>query len=97
MIGLRQPRCETVPCTIAIEASFDNVYAHVELEGVAPGPGDCVRIIAAPVATTGLPVTHHRFAEVRRAGLLTRLLVRCGEPFRLLGLAEVGFSGRELP
>ncbi len=91
------PRARTVPCTVAIEASFENLYAHVELDGVAVGPGDTVRVLEAPATATGLPITYRRFAEVRHAGLFRRLLVRCGEPFRLLGLAAVGFSGRELP
>lgn len=95
--NLLAPRRRTVPCTVAIEASFENLYAHVDLEGAAPRPGDTVLVLDAPVTPTGLPVVYRRFAEVQRAGLLRRLLVRCGEPFRLLGLAEVGFSGRELP
>lgn len=90
-------RRQTVPCTVAIEANFENLYAHVELDCKAPGPGDTVRILEAPAIATLSPVTYHRFAEVRRAGLLRRLLVRCSEPLRLLSLAEVGFSGRELP
>jgi hypothetical protein len=88
-----------VPCTIAVESSFENLYAHVELDGVAPGPGDSVRILEAQDATQpgASSVVFHRMAELRRAGIIERLMVRLGEPFRLLGLAEVGFSGRERP
>ena len=97
-IASRPGRRMLVPCTIAIESSFENLYAHVELEGVAPGPGDSVRILEAPeAAQSGEATVFHRTAELRRAGMIERLIVRLGEPFRLLGLAEVGFSGRERP
>ena len=101
MTGARmaaQARRQVVPCTIAIEASFDNLFAHVDLDGVDIGPGDSVRVLEAPVgAMPGIQVSYRRLAEVRRAGFFERVLVRLAEPLRLLSLAEVGFSGRGQP
>jgi hypothetical protein len=91
-------RRQIVPCSIAIETSYDNLFAHVDLDGVVVGPGDTVRVFEAPAdARPGIAITYRRLAEVRRAGFFERILVRLGEPLRLLSLTEVGFSGREQP
>jgi hypothetical protein len=89
---------QIVPCSIAIEASYDNLFAHVDLGDVAVGPGDTVRIFEAPAeARPGIAITYRRLAEVRRAGFFERLMIRLGEPLRLLSLTEVGFSERGQP
>ena len=37
-----------VPCTIDLEQTADSLHAYVDLDGVAPGPGDEVIIHDAP-------------------------------------------------
>jgi len=82
-----------VPCIIEIEHTAESLHAHVELQGVEPGPGDQVVVHGAP---TGIPFGERRIfhchATVTRASLLGRLRAQMEGYLELTELYEVGFS-----
>lgn len=76
-----------VPCELDLEATHDHFHAHVELEGVAPNPGDAVQVEDAP--------TRLAFGEKRR--VRSRAAVRCAGPMRRAWTRLVGaFSFQDL-
>ena len=85
------------PARIAIERSWENLFAHVELD-VAVGPGDRFRLHGPPIRIGfGEQARLVRTATVRRASPLRRLWTRFAGHFALTELYEVSFSGRSLP
>ena len=80
-------------CTVDVAQTAQTLHAHVELDGVAVGPGDTVIVHDAP-ATVGYGerLVCARRATVVRAGPLRRAWTRFSGGFALLSLFEVGFS-----
>jgi hypothetical protein len=90
-------RSREVPCTVEIETSAESLEAHVELQGVEVGPGDCVLLHDAPLPdASGARVLCRRRATFKRAGRLQRVWTRCFAIFELGELFEVGFSSRRI-
>lgn len=91
MFGARQ-RID-VPCTVEIEQTPESLHAHVELEGVAPEPGDEVIVHGAPSRIPfGEKMTLHCSASLYRAGPLKRIRARYEGYLELTELFEVSFS-----
>ncbi len=85
----------TVPCTITIAHDADNLEAHVELDGVAPGVGDRVLVHGEAVKLRfGERVTLRREATLTRATRLQKMMTYVKARFELADLYEVSFSGR---
>ena len=97
---LFRPRStETVPCTIEIENTHENLCAHVELHGTAPAEaGDEVLVHGDMIRVPyGQKVTLLREATVTRANWLDRTLTILAARLELTELYEVSFSsGRKL-
>jgi hypothetical protein len=82
-----------VPCRLDIAQLPETLHAHVELEGVAVGPGDEVLVHGAPIDVGyGQHIVCNRRATVRRAGWLSRLWTRLTSRFELTLLYEVSFT-----
>jgi hypothetical protein len=87
------------PCTIEVEHGFDNLHAHVELDGdIAIEAGDKVRVHGAAIQLPyGRRIVEHRTATVTRASSLGRALTKFKARFELTELYEISFSnGRSL-
>jgi len=92
-------RLERMPCTVEVEHTSDNLYAHVVLDGDPEiRPGDQVHVHGDPIAVPfGERRTFRRTASLRRAGPLERLWTRLSARLELSELYEVSFtSGRRL-
>lgn len=87
-------RALTTGCTIEIETSAENVYAHVALDGAPEiNPGDRVRVHGAPIRVGfGERITLRRTATLERASLLERLWTKFAARFELAELYEVSFT-----
>jgi hypothetical protein len=85
-----------VPCTIAIENTFESLHAHVELDGdVAIEAGDEVLVHGDEVRVPyGEKVVLRRMATVTRAGHLEKALTKAAAYLELTELYEVSFSSR---
>ncbi len=84
-----------VDCLVDVEQSREWLHAHVELDGVEPGPGDRVIVRGAPTTVDfGQRQVRRCRATIHRAGPATRLWIRLGGWFALTDLFEVGFSMR---
>ena len=91
--GLAGPGTIDVPCTIDLEQSPDSLHAYVDLDGVAPGPGDEVIVHDAPTSIPfGQRAVLERTATIRRAGPLQRLWAHIEGYLELTELYEVSFS-----
>ena len=87
-----------VPCTIDLEQTRDSLHAYVDLEGVAPGPGDEVIIHDAPIGIGfGEKTVFARRATLRRAGPLGRFWAHVEGYLELTELYEVSFSEGRAP
>lgn len=86
-------RVITVGCTVRVENTADYLYAHVELDGIEPGPGDSVTVHGAPAKVMyGEKATFRCTATVVRATWIGRLLTRIAAYLELTELYEVSFS-----
>lgn len=92
------PRSFDVACSVHVSHTFENLSAHVELDGdVRLGPGDRVLVHGAPIQPPyGHVQTERRRATVTRAGRLERAWTRLTGDFDCLSLLEVSFSDRRL-
>ncbi len=83
-----------IACTIEVEHSFDNLHAHVELDGdVAIYPGDRVRVHGRAIQLPyGRRIVEHRMATVTRATMLGRAWTRFKARFEITELYEISFS-----
>ena len=83
-----------VGCTVDIENTFENLHAHVELDGNPEiRPGDRVRVHGDPVIVRyGERLTLRRTATVRRANALSRAWTRMTGDFECFELFDVSFS-----
>ena len=83
-----------VGCTVDIENTFENLHAHVELDGNPEiRPGDRVRVHGDPVVVPyGERLTLRRTATVRRAGAFARAWTRMTGDLACFELFEVSFT-----
>lgn len=87
-----------VPCTIDLEQTPDSLHAYVDLDGVAPGPGDEILVHDAPSRLAfGDKTVLERRATLRRAGPLQRLWAHVAGYIELTELYEVSFSDGRAP
>lgn len=89
-------RAFEVFCTVRVSHTFENLYAHVELEEpVEIRPGDEVRVHGAPINPPyGQVHVERRRATVTRASWLQRTWTRLTGDLHCLSLIEVSFSDR---
>jgi hypothetical protein len=92
----RRDRFDT-NCTIEIEHSFENLHAHVELDGdVALGPGDQVKVHGDAVKLPfGERMTLRRPVTVWKATPFERLWTRLKSQLELTELYEITFSSEK--
>jgi hypothetical protein len=92
----RRDRFDT-NCTIEIEHSFENLHAHVELDGdVALGPGDQVKVHGDAVRLPfGERLTLRRPVTVWKATPFERLWTRMKSQLELTELYEITFSSEK--
>ena len=85
-----------VYCTVSVSHTFENLSAHVELEGdVAIEPGDKVLVHGAAINPPyGEVQVERRLATVTRAGWLERTWTRMTGDLDCLSLLDVSFSDR---
>jgi hypothetical protein len=84
-------------CTIEIEHTFDNLHAHVELDGdIELGPGDQVKVHGAAVKLPfGERLTLRRPVTVWKATPCGRLWTRMKAQLELTELYEITFSSEK--
>lgn len=92
MIG--SPHSFEVACTVRVSHTFENLSAHVDLDGdVAIRPGDKVLVHGAPMNVPyGEVQVERRRATVTRASWLERNWIRMTGDLDALSLLEVSFS-----
>jgi hypothetical protein len=83
-------------CTVRVSHTFEELSAHVELEGeVEIHPGDRVLVHGAPINPPyGEVKVERRLATVTRAGWLERTWTRLTGDLDCLSLLDVSFSDR---
>ena len=81
-------------CTVRVSHTFDDLSAHVELDGNLPiYPGDEVRVHGAPIKPPyGRVQVERRRATVTRATLFARMWTRLTGDLDALTLFDFGFS-----
>lgn len=81
-------------CTIEVAHDFDNVHAHVVLDGdIAIEPGDRVKVHGRRIVVPfGGRLTERRTATVTRATAPERIWTRLRSRFEVTELYEVWFS-----
>jgi hypothetical protein len=85
-----------VPCTIDIERTREQLYAHVTLEDILVDEGDEVTVHNAPNRVTfGEHVTMQSSATVIKASAFGRYWTRLKGYFEITELYEVGFQPKE--
>ena len=96
MSGPRRGRAFDVFCTVRVSHTFENLYAHVELEEqVDIRPGDQVLVHGAPINPPyGQVQIERRRATVTRATWLGRTWTRLTGDLHCLSLLDVSFSDR---
>ncbi len=94
-----QGRSFDVLCTVRVSHTFEDLSAHVELEGDLPiGPGDRVLVHGAPINPPyGEVRVERRRATVTRASWLERTWTRLTGDLQCLSLLEVSFSDWTAP
>ena len=85
-----------VPCTVRVSHRFEELSAHVELDGaVEIRPGDRVLVHGRAINPPyGEIHVERRLATVTRAGWLARALARLRGDLDCLSLLDVSFSDR---
>jgi hypothetical protein len=86
-----------VDCTVRVSHTFEELSAHVELEGdLAIGPGDQVLVHGAPINPPyGQVQVERRKATVTRATWLERTWTRLVGDLDCRSLLDVSFSDRK--
>lgn len=97
--GDRSARAFDVLCTVYVSHTFENLSAHVELDGnIAIAPGDRVLVHGAAINPPyGETRVERRRATVTRATWLERLWARISGEVQCFSLLEVSFSDRRIP
>ena len=85
-----------VACTVRVSHTFENLSAHVELEGEIPiYPGDRVLVHGAAINPPyGEVRVERRRATVTRANFLERAWTRLTGNLDCLSLIDISFSDR---
>lgn len=85
-------------CTVEVEHGFDNLHAHVELDGdVAMMPGDSVTVHGSAIRLPyGERIVERRTATVTRANALDRAWTRLKGRFQITELYEISFSNGKM-
>jgi hypothetical protein len=85
-----------VPCTVRVSHTFEELSAHVELEGeIEIQPGDRVLVHGAAINPPyGHVQVERRVATVTRASWLERTWTRLTGDLHSLSLLDVSFSDR---
>jgi hypothetical protein len=93
------PRCFDVFCMVHVSHRFENLSAHVELEGdVKIEPGDTVLVHGDTINPPyGEVQVERRLATVTRASWFERAWTRATGDLACLSLLEVSFSDRRVP
>lgn len=83
-------------CTVRVSHTFENLSAHVELEGdVQIQPGDQILVHGAEINPPyGEVQVERRAATVTRASWLERIWTRFTGDLDCLSLLEISFSDR---
>jgi hypothetical protein len=86
-----------VYCTVRVSHTFENLSAHVELEGNLPiGPGDQVLVHGQAISPRyGEVQVERRLATVTRASWLERTWTRLTGDLDVLSLLDVSFTDRK--
>jgi hypothetical protein len=94
-----QGRSFDVFCTVRVSHTFEDLSAHVELEGDLPiGPGDRVLVHGGPINPPyGEVRVERRRATVTRASWFERTWTRLTGDLQSLSLLEVSFSDWTTP
>ncbi|MEM1025292.1 MAG: hypothetical protein AAGD10_02110 [Myxococcota bacterium] len=80
-------------CTVRIDHTFENLGAHVELDGVEAGPGDEVLVHGAPPCPPyGQTSTTRCQATLVRAWWWERLWTRMTGDLEAMELLDVSFT-----
>lgn len=88
-------RSFNVDCTVEVIHTNDELGAHVDLDGVAVGPGDSVLVHGAPTNVAfGERAKCRRTATVTRGGWYDRLWARIAGAMEFNELYDVSFSSR---
>jgi hypothetical protein len=95
-IAARAARSFDVFCTVRVSHTFENLSAHVELDGhIAIAPGDRVLVHGAPINPAyGETHIERRRATVTRATFLGRIWAHIQGQFQCISLLDVSFSDR---
>jgi len=90
------PRSFDVGCTVSVSHRFEDLSAHVELDGdVVLQPGDEVLVHGAPIRPPyGEVRVERRRATVTRALWMSRVWTRMWGDVDCLSLLDVSFSER---
>jgi hypothetical protein len=85
-----------VGCTVSVSHRFEELSAHVELDGdVVIGPGDRVLVHGEPINPPyGKVQVERRRATVTRASWVSRAWTRISGDVDCLSLLDVSFSDR---
>jgi hypothetical protein len=85
-----------VPCTVRVSHTFEELSAHVELDGEIPiQPGDRVLVHGAAINPPyGEVRVERRLATVTRASWIERTWTRLTGDLDCLSLLDVSFSDR---
>lgn len=96
--GNRSARAFDVLCTVYVSHTFENLSAHVELDGnIAIAPGDRVLVHGAAINPPyGETRIERRRATVTRATWLERLWARISGEVQCFSLLDVSFSDRRI-
>lgn len=90
------PRCQEVPCRVAVERTEEYLTAHVILgQLIEVDAGDTVLVHGEEIqADNGDKFIERRQATVTRANWFTRQWTKLTAIFEITELYEVSFSGR---
>lgn len=96
--GDRPARAFDVLCTVYVSHTFENLSAHVELDGnIAIAPGDRVLVHGAAINPPyGETRVERRRATITRATWLERLWARISGEVQSFSLLDVSFSDRRI-
>lgn len=73
--------------------TWEDLYAHVDIQGIDIGPGDAIKLHRVPVE---LPYGQKRFVQGKasyvKAGVMKRWFIKTFSRFEITMLYEVSFS-----
>lgn len=93
----RRERSFEVLCHVTVSHTFENVSAHVDIEGIEINPGDRILVWGPPLNPAfGEVQIEVRRATVTRAHWLERLWLRLTGNLDCLSLLEVSFSEKRM-